>query len=281
MITFMENTNTIHFEGDKPEWFYAVGEKYRGPFKAAEIYQKLQSKELSWIDYLYREKEGKWIRVADHDVFKPMQAAPPSPKPNLAPPPPPVADEIKWFLYQNDAQTGPYSTTELRRLVQSSQVIDGAFVWQEAFSGWKLANEVNELKVEVKPSMPTPPPVPVSKAFEQNQSQKQTQSQTPSDKRTAPRKPLVAQVYATNLSALITGICRDISVGGMQVLTDHLPGPVGTSIRLNVTPPSDTGLSPFVAEGVLVRILEDQRGFSFRFTQISEDSKHSIERYIS
>ena len=80
---------------------------------------------------------------------------------------------------------------------------------------------------------------------------------------------------------MITGICRDISVGGMQVLTDTLPGPVGTAVRLNVTPPSDSGLKAFVAEGTVVRILEDQRGFSFRFTSISEDAKSSIERYIS
>ncbi len=279
----MENTNTIHFEGDKPEWFYAVGEKYRGPFKAAEIYQKLQSKELSWIDYLYREKEGQWIRIADHDLFKSMQPAAPKPKPNLAPPPPPVADDTKWFLYQNDAQTGPYSTTEMKRLIQSGQIVDGAFVWQEQFSGWKLCAEVEELKIEVKPAGPLAPPVPPTthKPHAATATEVKSIEVKLTDKRAAPRKPLVAQVYATNLAKLISGICRDISVGGMQVLTDQLPGPIGTVIRLNVTPPADTGIDAFVAEGTVVRILEDQRGFSFRFSQLSESSKRAIESYIS
>ena len=91
----------------------------------------------------------------------------------------------------------------------------------------------------------------------------------------------MAQVYVTNQAELATGICRDISVGGMQLLTDKIPGAVGSSIHLNVTPPKDSGLKPFVAEGLIVRILEDQRGFAFRFTQISNEAKQSIESYIA
>ena len=67
----------------------------------------------------------------------------------------------------------------------------------------------------------------------------------------------------------------------MQVLTEHVPGGVGTAIRMNVTPPQDSGIHPFVAQGVVVRVLEDQRGFSFRFIEISDDAKKAIESYIA
>ena len=261
----MENTNTIKFENDLPEWFVAVGEKYRGPFKSSEVYQKLLDKEVSWIDHCYREKEGQWIRIADHEVFKALQPAPPKPKPTMAPPPiPKIEDTVKWFLFQNENQTGPFSTLELKRLVTSGQVLELAYVWQEKFTEWKLVSEVPELKEPRAPGVVAPPTPTTSR-----------------EKRTLPRKPLLAQIYVTNQAELATGICRDISVGGMQLLTDKIPGEVGNSIHLNVTPPKDSGLKPFVAEGVIVRILEDRKGFAFRFTKISDEAKASIESYIT
>ena len=269
----MENTNTIQFADDKVEWFIAVGEKFRGPFKASEVYEKLQSKEVSWIDYGFREKDAQWIRLADQPVFKSLQPDAPKPKPVMAPPPPPSQqkEETKWFLFQNEAQTGPYAPSELKRLISAGQVQESAFVWQEAFSEWKPYAQVSELKTETKvapPPLPKAPHAPAPVAEEK------------SDKRRAPRKPLVAQIYVTNQSDLVSGMCRDISVGGMQVLTERSPGAVGTKIHLNVAPPKDSGIASFVAEGVVVRILEDQRGFSFRFIQITEEAKTAIEKYI-
>lgn len=266
----MENTNSIQFPNDQAEWFIAVGENYKGPFKAEEVYQKLQANEVTWVDHVYREKDGKWIRLADHAVFKVQQPEPPKPKPVIAAPPPPpkkIEDETKWFLFQNDAQTGPYPTGEMKRLLSAGQVVQTAFVWQEQFSEWKPVGEVSELKDTAK----QPPSAPAAAVAPSK----------PQDKRAAPRKPFVAQTYITNNSNLVTGLCRDISIGGMQVLTDHVPGTVGTTIRLNVTPPQDSGLKPFVAEGVIVRILEDQRGFSFRFTQISDEAVKSIQSYVA
>lgn len=266
----MENTNTIQFPNDKPEWFYAVGENYRGPFKGEEIYQKLQSKELSWIDYIYREAEGQWMRVADHPAFKSLQPSPPKPKPVAAPPPPPARQpEIRWFLFQNDTQTGPYNAQELIRLKSAGQIQANAFVWQDQYTEWKPFNDIGELQAPAASTGAPKAPAPAAAPSK------------PVDKRAAPRKPLLAQIYLTNQSDLVTGVCRDISVGGMQVLTDKVPGQVGTTIQLNVAPPADSGLKPFVAEGVIVRILEDRRGFSFRFTQISNDAKKSIESYIA
>lgn len=264
----MENTNTIQFPNDRAEWFYAVGENYRGPFLAAEIYQKLQNREVSWIDYIYRESDGKWVRVADHPVFQALQPAPPKPKPMVTTPPPPPAKKVpetKWFLFQNETQSGPYSTQEVIRLQTAGQVAAQAFVWQEQFNEWKPIGDVAELKaVAGTPVQMQAAPAPAK----------------PSEKRTAPRKPLTAQVYATNLKDLVTGVCRDVSIGGMQVLTDQLPGAVGTTIRLNVAPLADSGVTPFVAEGTIVRILEDRRGFSFRFVKLSDEARSAIEKYI-
>jgi hypothetical protein len=264
----MENTNTIQFQDDQASFFLAEGQSYIGPFKASEIYAMIESKKTSWVDYCYREKEGNWMRIADHPVFKAIQAEPPKPpKPKIqAPPPPPRATEslIKWFVYQNDTQTGPYTTADVARLLASHQVSESAFVWQEKFTEWKPLGQVDDFKT----SSQKPAPV-------------QTEAKKQEERRTAPRKPLVAEAYLTNLKEVMTGICRDISVGGMQVLCEFVPGQVGELIRLNVRPPESSNLKPFVAEGVIVRVLEDKKGFSFRFTRLEAEAKSAIERYIA
>ncbi len=266
----MENTNIVKFENDQAEWFVAVGDQYQGPLKPSEIYQMLVDKKINWIDFCYREKEAQWIRIADHEVFKVLQPAPPKPKPVITPPPvPKKEDHFKWFLFQNDNQTGPYQTTELKRLISAGQVLEMAYVWREGFEEWKPVKEVKDL---FAPAAAGAPPLPRTAS--------NSLTELKAEKRTLPRKPLLAQVYVTNQSELVTGMCRDISVGGMQLLTDKIPGELGSSIHLNVTPPQDSGLKPFVAEGVIVRVLEDKRGFAFRFTKISDEAKKAIESYI-
>lgn len=265
----MENTNTIQFQDDQATFFLADGQGYKGPYKPSEIYSMIESKQASWVDYCYREKEGAWMRIADHPIFKATQTEPPKPKPQVsAPPPPPktTQSQTKWFIFQNDAQTGPYSTSDVARLMSTHQVSNQAFVWQETYTEWKPIHQVDDFKTGQPPSAP--------------QAAKQATIEA-SDKRIAPRKPLVAQVHLTNLKDIMTGICRDISVGGMQVLCEQVPGHVGETIRLNVLPPDTSGLKPFVAEGVIVRVLEDKKGFSFRFSKLDAEAKSSIEKYIA
>jgi hypothetical protein len=66
----------------------------------------------------------------------------------------------------------------------------------------------------------------------------------------------------------------------MQVLTDQIPGDVGTNLKLNITPAGAARTPAFVAQGVIVRILEDRRGFSFRFDPLSPETQKAITSYI-
>jgi len=64
----------------------------------------------------------------------------------------------------------------------------------------------------------------------------------------------------------------------MQVLVSNFPGRVGEEISLNVHP--DNSDYNFVASGKIVRRLDGDQGFSFRFTGLSEDAKNTIENYV-
>ncbi len=271
----MENTKQFRFEQDEASFFISENDAVMGPFKPSEILEKLSVKTISWVDFTYRETDGKWVRLCENPDFKAFQSEMPKVTPKkVVPPPPPVQAEkpqVKWFLFQNETQTGPYSESELRRQVQTGQILAQAYVWQEAFTDWKPILETQEFR-------------PVANSHPHLQANLQANlpiEKKPEERRASPRKPLLAQVYLTNQKQLTAAVCRDISVGGMQVLTDEVPGKTGESIRLNVMPPASSGMRPFVASGVIVRILEDQRGFSFRFTEITDEAKRSIERYVS
>ena len=113
--------------------------------------------------------------------------------------------------------------------------------------------------------------VPIEKNPEANQ------------KRIGPRKPILAKVMIAEGEKILVGMARDISIGGMQVLSDFLPTKVGSRLKLNVSPPEPTNSSftPFVAEGLVVRLLEDRRGFSFRFDELSPNARQIIERIVA
>ena len=86
-------------------------------------------------------------------------------------------------------------------------------------------------------------------------------------------------MFFHNESVVYEGICRDISVGGLQVLVDGFPGNIGDEISLNVHP-ENTDYN-FVASGKVVRILEGDQGFSLRFIQLSDEATNAIEDYLS
>ncbi len=261
----MENAAPNQFSKDEPVFFVFRGsDGAQGPLRPSELLRMLESREISWLDPCYREGESEWSRICDHAVFRALGPALPQskPKPRVVPPPLPkeaLLPKVRWFLFQNDSQTGPYPAPELVRMIRAGQVSEQAFVWEESFVDWVPLREVPEFSGIASTAEP----------------------REASDRRASPRRPLVARIYLTNGKEVSSGMCRDISIGGMQVLTDSLPGKTGDQIRLNVMPPASTGLRPFVALGVIVRVLEDRKGFSFRFTEINEEAKQSIERYIT
>ena len=64
----------------------------------------------------------------------------------------------------------------------------------------------------------------------------------------------------------------------MQVLVDQIPAEKGERISINVHPENTE--HHFVAGGEVVRLLDGGQGFSFRFTELNEDAKEAIQKYL-
>src|SRR5689334_17496860 len=95
------------------------------------------------------------------------------------------------------------------------------YVWKEAMSHGQILGQVSEFS-----NLKLPP---------SGKSNSQAPSK-PTDQRENPRRPLVAKIMMTDEQSVIVGVCRDISTGGLQVLTEKVPAPVGARLRMNISP---------------------------------------------
>lgn len=93
------------------------------------------------------------------------------------------------------------------------------------------------------------------------------------------RKPFVARMFFHDEKFLFEGVCRDISIGGLQILVPQFPGKVGDEVSMNVHP--DNSNYSFTAKGEIVRLLEGGQGFSLRFVDLSNEAKQAIESYVT
>lgn len=276
----MENTEKVHFDDETPQWYIALSDHWIGPMTSSDVYEKIQANEITWAHFVWKPGQSEWKRICDIKTFQ--TAVPQSPpkamkeeikeasKPTIkkaqprgkaqTPPPPGMATHKKWFLFYGDTQYGPFAEDEVERLLRIEKINGKVFAWSDGMSNWTPIEKITELSKAMK-SVKGKSPVKI-------------------ELRNAPRKPLVAKILLANEKNVSVAMCRDVSIGGMQVLTDQIPGAVNSHVKLNVTPVGEGGIEPFVAEGVIVRLLEDRRGFSFRFDHLSDAAKKAIENYI-
>lgn len=266
------------FEGDLAEWYVAVGEQRIGPLSAWDLYEKIVSQEITFAHYAWKKGFPQWKRICEIPAFESL--VPKQPSKTQAPAldratassqkaiPPRFPSERVWFLYHQDTQFGPFAVQEIQSFLQSGKIHLGVYAWREGMKGWEVLSKIEAFQSQAHVVPPGPP------ARSSTLRQK-------SDQRKHPRQPLIAKIHMANETAVITGVCRDISIGGLQVLTDTLPGEVGSRLKMNISPSGQSQkLDALVAEGEIVRILEDGRGFSFRFGKISEKTRRAIQQYI-
>ena len=156
------------------------------------------------------------------------------------------------------SEYGPYSLKILVDLFKQNRINEKTYIFAPGMSEWSFLGDLPIYGQEFS----TNPPVIED-----------------SDRRNHIRKPFVARMLFHDTNIVYEGVCRDISVGGMQVLVKGFPGKQGESISVNVHP--DNTSFHFSADAEIVRILDGGQGISFRFKNLSQDSRMAIEKYIS
>lgn len=296
----MENTAQMLFGKDNSRWYVATGQSWVGPFSSAQIYEKIQRQELTWGHFLWKPGQKDWQRAYRVEPFRSFLPEKPKvkvPQANRSQKTQksstrssgskdPFKQQKQWYLFFRGKQYGPFSSREVEHLLAKRKIPKDVFTWRRGLKQWKRLSQLSEFRgqghrtSELKPREMAEGEEEAEPVQDPPTKDRAVRDRPVHERRSAPRKPLVAKIVMANDDAVLVGVCRDISTGGMQVLTDQIPGEVGDTIRLNVSPSGKDAIEPFVAKGEIVRILEDGRGFSFRFKNLRKQSKEAIERFI-
>jgi hypothetical protein len=236
----------------------------------------LSKEELKPEDFVWKKGFENWKKIQDVPELQKASASatPAFVAPEIPPSPsrsPAVEVSLKdlsadareiFIRIGNDrggsaTDYGPFSLKQLKQLFKENRINGRTMVYTQGMKEWKILADFSEYQ-EIFEELP-----PVIQE---------------SDRRTTLRKPFIARLFVQNNKNVFEGICRDISIGGMQVLTDHFKGDAGDRITINVHPENSD--YHFTASGVVVRVLEGHSGFSFRFQSLSDEAKHSVEKYL-
>ncbi len=269
------------------KWYYVLSGERKGPVELSAVIDLYQGGSVNAEDYVWKKGMDNWSKIKDTSEFSDhADDGPENPQEMQVDIPEEIIEEVieedlieeivEFNLSSLDQDTktlyiktgsdrggaeaeyGPFSINILTRLFEENRVNTKTFVFSKGMPDWQQLGSVLGFEQVFEG---IPPQIEES------------------DKRTSTRKPLIARMFIQNNQQVFEGICRDVSVGGMQVLVDHFPGDVGEKISINVHPENTD--YHFVAAGNIVRLLEGGQGFSFRFSDLSDDSRNSIESYIS
>lgn len=284
----MENTSSLLFDNKTAKYYFNDNGEIAGPLTAQEVYEKIENATLTLMDFIYEDSFSDFKRISEIEDFEVIIPRKPavselqtirkliqgkkkvSTKDLVETPP-------LFFVFFHKTQYGPFTNQELVHLFEAHKLDSSAYLWQTGWPNWKPSKDVQEFQKFIIDKPAKNAASKSSKSKEEKTKSKVILNRR--ERRTTPRKPLIARLFVTNNEDVVIAVCRDISIGGMQVLTDRIPGEIGEKVKLNVTPADSKNVVGFTAEGEIVRKLEDGRGFSFRFTKLSPDAKKTIESY--
>ena len=157
----------------------------------------------------------------------------------------------------NETEYGPFNLNQIKKAFEENRINEKTFIFIPGMENWQL---LGDTPLFAKVSGGLPPQI------------------SEEDRRKDVRKPFLARLFFHNNEHVFEGICRDVSVGGLQVLVSDFPGVIGEEVTMNVHP--DNSEYCFVANGIIVRVLDGNQGFSLRFKDLDENSRQAISQYI-
>ena len=252
------------------KWYYVLAGERQGPVDFEKVNDLFIDGSITADDYVWRKGLENWIKIKDAPEFTSASTSPAQ----EASIPEPINETLNLTAYgledkifyiktgadrgQAETEYGPFSISLLKKLYDENRISVKTFLFTKGMGNWSILGEAEGFQ-QIFEQLPP--------AIEE------------SDKRAFKRKPFIARMFIQNNQQVFEGICRDVSVGGMQVLVDNFPGSVGEKISINVHPENTE--HHFVAAGQIVRVLEGGQGFSFRFNNLSPDATNAINSYIS
>jgi len=257
-------------------WYYVIGQDRKGPVSFEEIMALVSSGSLVPDSYVWRKGLEGWKKMKELSEFS-ADRSNQTPEP-IAPSIPPTIKPTQKFDWhkvdsgrkiftirigpdrgQETEEYGPFSLEAVKSLLNENRINGKSLIFAPGMEQWVFITDTPLF--EMTGGKKNLPPIIA-----------------PEERRKYVRRPFVARLLFHNNEEVYEGICRDISIGGLQVLVADYPVAKGDAIQLNVHP--DNSSFSFVAKGKVVRVLEGRRGFSIRFEGLNAEAQASILKYV-
>lgn len=252
-------------------WYYVLEGERQGPVEKKQIEELMTNGVLSTSDFVWKKGLENWITIEQCEDFN-SSAEVAIPEEVMSIPGPiqstfnlsklSASDKVIYIKVGADrgadeVEYGPFTTDTIKKLYSENRINAKTFIFAKGIQDWTVLADVKGFEALFNEQ----PPIIDDK-----------------DKRAFKRKPLIARMFIQNNNHVYEGICRDLSIGGMQVLIDNFPAKVSEKISINVHP--ENLEHHFVASGEVVRVLDGGHGFSFRFIDLNKEAINSINAYI-
>lgn len=252
-------------------WYYVQGKDRVGPVEEAELGNLLGNGTLNSESFIWTKGFDNWKKFSDvtelaHLLNTSSEASDSSSPEEKSIDWNSISKSEKIFMIKigidrgaEEVEYGPYSLNELSQAFAEKRINEKTLIFVPGkMNEWGFLADIPVFE-EVFNTLP-----PVIDEI---------------DRRKNSRKPFVARMFFHDEEKLFEGVCRDISIGGLQILVSEFPGSIGDDVTMNVHP--DNSDYSFTAKGQIVRLLDGGQGFSLRFMNLSDEAKSSIENYVN
>jgi len=138
-----------------------------GPLTLDEIVAKVRAKEIELFDYIFDESKQDWVLLMEHPELslklksnkppRPPQAAAVNDHKETVVPVPTVAPAVpakdahtitEWFILKGENKFGPFSYTDVVKMLQQKVVFPFDFIWHAGLERWSRVAELSDFTEE-------------------------------------------------------------------------------------------------------------------------------------
>ena len=253
-------------------WYYVENNERVGPVDEKNFLDLIKSNVIDSETYVWKKGFDNWIQAKNLDELRNMiphsSDSDNSDKKNEN-----IEEDNIEFIWENISsddqifilrvgedrgieakEYGPYSLAMISKLIEQKRVNHLTQIFAPGMSDWISLGEVEVFRDSFSDELEF------------------------IERRTTKRCPISARVFLSGEEHFFQGVCRDISIGGAQILVANFSGKEGDIVKINMH--FEDGSFAFSATGKVMRLLDRVGGFAMRYTDLSSESINIINNYI-
>lgn len=251
-------------------WYYVQGSDRVGPITEVEIRNLFQQGMLDKDSYVWRKGFTSWEKAKDvadlrtavfgeekEEIIKTSIVRPEFRWNDIEMEEPIFCIKIGPDRNSTEAEYGPYTLLELRRAYREKRINARTMIFSPGMEDWMLLADIpifQKVFTEI-------PPVLAER-----------------EKKVHVKRPLLARVQTKQVPKVFDGVCRDVTIGGFQILVTGVPVKVGDVVSIDLSYPDM--FEALSVEGQVQRILDGDQGFSCRLKSINLEVEKLLNSHL-